>query len=297
MQYVLGVVGGSGLYNMPGLESVEEVTVETPWGAPSDAVIRGRLGDTTLLFLPRHGRGHRIPPGAINFRANLFALKSLGATHVMSVSAVGSLRDEIAPGDLVVVDQFIDRTTRRVGTFFDEPGLAAHVSMADPVCPVLAAALAGAARSTGAKVHKGGTYVCIEGPRFSTRAESHMFRAWGANVVGMTNVPECFLARELELPYATLALSTDYDCWKEHEGAVDVPAVLAVIRKNVDRAQHTIRALAQHLPDPATSPAYGVLEHAVMTDLATLTPALRAKFKPILGKYWSPSRPDTETRR
>ena len=285
MNYVLGVIGGSGLYNMPGLESVEEIAVTTPWGEPSDIVVKGRLGSTTMLFLPRHGRGHRIPPGAINFRANLFALKSLGATHVASVSAVGSLREEIVPGELVVVDQFIDRTTRRVGTYFDE-GIAAHVSMADPICPVLAASLAEAARSSGAKVHVGGSYVCIEGPRFSTRAESHMFRQWGASVVGMTNVPECFLARELELPYATLALATDYDCWREHDAAVDVPAVLAIIKKNVDRAQQTLRALAASLPDPATSPATGALEHAVMTDLTLLTPALRERFKPILGKYW-----------
>jgi len=284
MAHVLGVIGGSGLYQMPGLEGVEEIVVETPWGRPSDAVIQGRLDGTRVLFLPRHGRGHRVPPHAINFRANVWALKSLGATHVVSVSAVGSLREEIAPGDLVVVDQFIDRT-RRVGTFFDQ-GLAVHVSMADPVCPALAAALHEAAMTTGANVHKGGTYVCIEGPRFSTRAESHMFRSWGANVVGMTNVPECFLARELELPYATLALSTDYDCWHSGHDAVDVQTVVAVMRKNVDRAQKAIRAVATRLPDAARSPATGALQFAMMTDLATLEPALRAKFEPVFGKYW-----------
>jgi 5'-methylthioadenosine phosphorylase len=286
MKYVLGVIGGSGLYQMPGLSSVEEVAIDTPWGSPSDSVIRGTLGDTTLLFLPRHGRGHRVPPSAINFRANLFALKSLGATHVASVSAVGSLREEVAPGELVVVDQFIDRTTRRIGTFFDE-GLAAHVSMADPVCPLLASALAEAASSAGAKVHKGGTYVCIEGPRFSTRAESHMFRQWNATVVGMTNVPECFLARELELPYATLALATDYDCWRSHDEVVDVPSVLATIKKNIANAQQTLRALSTMLPDPAKSPATGALQHAVMTDFNKLSPAVRDRFRPILGKYWN----------
>ncbi len=285
MSHVLGVIGGSGLYQMPGLENVEEIRVDTPWGAPSDTVVKGRLGDTTMLFLPRHGRGHRIPPTSINFRANLFALKSLGATHVVSVSAVGSLREDIAPGDLVVVDQFIDRTTRRAMSYFDE-GIAAHVSMADPVCPLMAHALADAAKSSGAKVHVGGTYVCIEGPRFSTRAESHMFRSWNAAIVGMTNVPECFLARELELPYATLALSTDYDCWKEHEGPVDVPTVIATMKKNVDRAQHAVRVLASTLPDPTKSIAHGVLEFAVMTDLTTLSPAAREKFGTILGKYW-----------
>jgi 5'-methylthioadenosine phosphorylase len=284
MGYVLGVIGGSGLYQMPGLEEVQEVVVDTPWGAPSDAVIRGRLGDTTLLFLPRHGRGHRIPPSAINFRANLWALKSLGATHVVSVSAVGSLREEIAPGDLVVVDQFIDRTQRRIGTFFDE-GLAAHVSMADPVCPLLARAVAEAARATGAKVHEGGTYVCIEGPRFSTRAESFMFRGWGCAVVGMTNVPEVFLAREIELPYATLALATDYDCWREHDASVDITMILEILHKNVERAQQMVRRLAGALPDPTGSPATSAFQYALLTDRARLSPEVRAKFKPLFDKY------------
>lgn len=285
MSYVLGVLGGSGLYQMPGLTDVEECPVETTFGAPSDAVVRGRLGDTTLLFLPRHGRGHRVPPTAINFRANLLALKQLGATHVVSISAVGSLREEIAPRDLVVVDQFIDRTTRRAMSYFDE-GIAAHVSMADPVCPQLAKALAEAADTTGAKVHRGGTYVCIEGPRFSTRAESHLFRSWGATVVGMTNVPECFLARELELPYATLALATDYDCWHEHEAAVDVAAVVAVVKDNVSKAQQAVRAVAQNLPDPTQSIAHHALRDAVMTDLSRLTPEVRAKLAPVFARYW-----------
>jgi 5'-methylthioadenosine phosphorylase len=282
MSYVLGVIGGSGLYQMPGLEAVEEVNVDTPFGAPSDTVVRGRLGATTMLFLPRHGRGHRIPPSAINFRANIYALKSLGATHVASVSAVGSLREEIAPGELVVVDQFIDRTVRRASSFFDE-GLAAHVSMADPVCPVLAAALYDAAVGAGAKVHRGGTYVCVEGPRFSTRAESHLFRQWGASVVGMTNVPECFLAREAELPYATLALATDYDCWRSHDEAVDVPSILAVIKHNVELAQATLRGLAAALPDLAKSPAVNALSHAVMTDARLVPTAVRERVQLLLG--------------
>ncbi len=284
MGYVLGVIGGSGLYQMPGLQDVEEVDVETPWGSPSDAVIKGRLGDTTLLFLPRHGRGHRVPPSAINFRANLWALKSLGATHVMSVSAVGSLREEIAPGDLVVVDQFIDRTQRRVGTFFDE-GIAAHVSMADPVCPLLARAVTEAARKTGAKVHEGGTYVCIEGPRFSTRAESFMFRSWNCSVVGMTNVPEVFLAREIELPYCTLALATDYDCWREHDASVDIKMILEILHKNVERAQETVRQLAATLPDPARSPASSAFDHAVLTDPSRIPQHIRDRFKPLFDKY------------
>ena len=286
MSFVLGVIGGSGLYNMPGVSQGEEISVETPWGSPSDAIVKGSIDDTTLLFLPRHGRGHRIPPSAINFRANIWALKHLGATHVVSVSAVGSLKEEIAPGELVIVDQFIDRTQRRVGTFFDE-GLAAHVSMADPVCPLLARSLAESARKTGVKVHEGGTYVCIEGPRFSTRAESHMFRQWGCSVVGMTNVPECFLARELELPYATLALATDYDCWREHDASVDVAMIIEILSKNVARAQETLRNLAATLPDPTRSPASTALKDALMTDRTRMSAELRERFAPVFKKYWT----------
>jgi 5'-methylthioadenosine phosphorylase len=289
MGYVLGVIGGSGLYQMPGLEQVDEVRVSTPWGDPSDVVVRGMVGETQLLFLPRHGRRHTVPPAKINFRANLFALKSLGATHVASVSAVGSLQEEIAPGDLVTVDQFIDRTTQRAGTFFDQ-GIAVHVSVADPVCPALRAALYDAAQTTGATVHPRGTYVCIEGPRFSTRAESVMYRAWGATVVGMTNVPECFLARELELPYATLALATDYDCWRAHDADVDVPAIVAVLKQNVARAQQTLRALAAMLPDPAESPATGALRHASLTDPRALGPELETRYRPLLGRHWDAAR-------
>lgn len=279
---VLGVIGGSGLYQMPGLSAVEEVSVSTPFGAASDAIVRGRLGDTTLLFLPRHGRNHAISPSKINYRANILALKSLGATHVLSVSAVGSLREHIEPGHLVVPDQFIDRTTQRVGTFFDE-GVVAHVSMASPVCPLLAASLARAAESTGATVHRGGAYVCIEGPRFSTRAESHMFRAWGADVIGMTNVPEGFLAREAELPYATLALSTDYDCWREHD-EVDVSQILAVLKQNIERAQQTVAALARALPDATRSPAHGAMKYAVMTKPEAISEALREKYALLLPR-------------
>lgn len=284
MSAVLGVIGGSGLYQMPGLTEVEDVRVETPFGAPSDAIVRGHLGDTTLLFLPRHGRLHQHSPSKVNYRANIWALKSLGATHVLSVSAVGSLREEVAPGHVVVPDQFIDRTAGRVSTFFDD-GVVAHVSMADPVCPRLAAALAAAAKTTGATVHVGGTYVCIEGPRFSTRAESHLFRQWGATVIGMTNVPEAFLAREAELPYATMALSTDYDCWRPHE-EVDVNDILAVLHANVSRAQEVVRALASTLPDPSDSPAAGALQYAVLTKPSALTPALRERYALLLGRYW-----------
>ena len=280
-QPILGVIGGSGLYKMAALTGVEEVPVTTPFGAPSDVILRGRIHGTTVLFLPRHGRAHAVPPSAINGRANIWALKSLGATHVVSVSAVGSLREEIVPGDLVVVSQFIDRTTQRVGTFFDRD-VAVHVPTADPVCPILAAAITGAARATGANTHVDKTYVCIEGPRFSTRAESHMFRAWGADVIGMTNVPEAFLAREAQLPYATLALSTDYDCWRPH-GHVDVAAVVAVLHRNVQLAQSVIESIARTMPDVSKSPAHEALRDAMMTNWDAVPEAARQRLKLILG--------------
>lgn len=284
MSGVLAIIGGSGLYDVESLENVEERWVATPYGAPSDAVIRGRMKgtDTTVLFLPRHGRGHRIPPSAINYRANVCALKLLGATHVLSVSAVGSMKEEIAPGDLVVVDQFIDLTKRRVSTFFDER-VAAHVSFADPVCPILADAVYEAAKTTGATTHRGGTYVCIEGPQFSTRAESHVYRSWGVSVIGMTNMPEAKLAREAELPYATLALSTDYDCWHTTEAAVSVEAVVATLKGNVEKARAVARALARALPDVAKSPARHALTGAIMTAQAAIPADARSPLAWLLG--------------
>lgn len=266
---VLAVLGGSGLYDLPGLECVEEIAVDTPFGAPSDVVVRGVLGDTTLLFLPRHGRGHRVPPHGINFRANVCALKKLGATHLVSVSAVGSMKEAIAPGDLVIVDQYVDLTKRRISTFFDE--IVAHVSFADPVCPLLAASLAKAATHVHRRgehgVHRGGAYVCIEGPHFSTRAESLIYRSWGVSVIGMTSMPEAKLAREAELPFATLALATDYDCWHQSEEHVTVEAVLAVMRDNVDTARRAIATLAGALPDATKSNAYRALTGAIMSDM------------------------------
>lgn len=278
---VLGVIGGSGLYQMPGLTEVEEPGVSTPFGAPSDGIVRGRLGETAVVFLPRHGRSHSSSPSTLNYRANVYALKSLGVTHVLSVSAVGSLREEIAPGDLVVPSQFIDRTTSRVATFFDRD-VVAHVSMADPVCPLMAAAVAEAARGTGATTHVEKTYVCIEGPRFSTRAESRLFRQWGADVIGMTNVPEAFLAREAELPYATLALATDYDSWRGHDEA-DVSSIVAVMNQNVARARAVVAALAAGLPDVSASPARGALKHAVMTRWSSVPDEARARYRLLLG--------------
>lgn len=282
----LAILGGSGLYEMEGLTQVRELRVDTPFGAPSDAIVEGMLGDTRLLFLPRHGRGHRIPPHAINYRANICALKLSGATHLMTVSAVGSMKEEIAPGDLVVVDQFIDLTKRRISTFFDED-VAAHVGFADPVCELMAAAVANAAeQAIGAtsstspstsKVHRGGTYVVMEGPQFSTRAESRLYRTWGVSVIGMTAMPEAKLAREAELPFSTLALATDYDCWHESEEDVTVEAVIAVMHKNVALARRTIAEVAKHLPDASKSRAAGALKHAVMTAPDKISAAAHAK--------------------
>jgi 5'-methylthioadenosine phosphorylase len=285
MGYVLAVIGGSGLYEMDGLAEVESLVVTTPFGAPSAAVVRGKLGDTTLLFLPRHGVGHLIAPSTINYRANICALKSLGATHLLSISAVGSMKEHIAPGDMVVVDQFIDLTKRRVSTFFDE-GMAAHVSFSDPVCPLMAEALEQAAKSSGAKVHKGGTYVCIEGPQFSTRAESLVYRSWGVSVIGMTNMPEAKLAREAELPFATLAMSTDYDCWREEEAGVSCDEVIAILGKNVAAARRTIAAIATRLPDPSKSPAHRALANSLISSPSHVSEETRARLGWLINPYF-----------
>jgi 5'-methylthioadenosine phosphorylase len=282
MKHTLGVIGGSGLYDIEGLTAVSEHAVETPYGKPSDAIVSGTLGDTRLLFLPRHGRGHRVAPHAINFRANVCALKMLGATHLVTVSAVGSMHEIIAPGHLVVPDQFIDLTKRRVGTFFDE-GVVSHVSFADPVCADLATALGDAASRAGGVVHRGGTYVCIEGPAFSTRAESLLYRSWNVSVIGMTAMPEARLAREAELPYSVLALATDYDAWHLSEAAVDVAAVVATLGKNVALARRTIAELAGSLPDPSRSKAVGAARSGIMTHPSAIDPAARKRLDWLLG--------------
>jgi 5'-methylthioadenosine phosphorylase len=281
--YVLGVVGGSGIYDLPGLQRVETLEVATPYGAPSAPILRGELGGTTLLFLPRHGAQHQFPPHQINYRANICALKPLGATHVVSLSAVGSMREEIAPGHVVVVDQYIDLTKRRVSTFFED-GIVGHVAFAEPVCPALASALAQASEAAGARVHRGGTYVCMEGPQFSTRAESLLYRQWGVSVIGMTAMPEAKLAREAELPYATLALATDYDCWHESEADVDVQAILTVLKQNADLARSTVAQLAGLLPPPEQSPAFGATRHALLTPLNALTPEVATRLSWLLEK-------------
>jgi 5'-methylthioadenosine phosphorylase len=276
MAYTLAVIGGSGLYEIDGLSSVREEVVDTPYGRPSDVVVSGTLGDTRMLFLPRHGRGHRIPPHAINYRANICALKMLGATHLVTVSAVGSMKEAIAPGHLVVPDQFIDLTRRRVSTFFDE-GVVAHVALADPVCAVTASALHDAALRAGGTVHRGGTYLCIDGPAFSTRAESLLYRSWGVSVIGMTAMPEARLAREAELPFAVLALATDYDCWHEGEAGVDVAAVVETMKKNVALARRAVAEVARRLPDPASSQATGAARSAIMTHPDAMDPESRRR--------------------
>jgi 5'-methylthioadenosine phosphorylase len=286
MDPTLGVIGGSGLYELPGLERVERLRLETPFGAPSDEFVVGHLGGVRLAFLPRHGRGHRLLPSELPFRANLYGLKTLGAEWVLAVSAVGSLREEIAPGHVVVPDQFIDRTRGRQdeSTFFGR-GVVAHVQFADPFCPALSGALAGAARASGATVHAGGTYVCMEGPQFSTRAESQLYRTWGAHVIGMTNLQEAKLAREAELCFATLALATDYDCWRAGHADVQIDDILRVLSVNVELARRTVGRLAGQLPDRGACGCAHALRDAIITDRASIPEATRRALAPIAGKY------------
>jgi 5'-methylthioadenosine phosphorylase len=284
MERSLGVFGGSGLYELPGLEGVERVRVETPFGDPSDEFVVGRLGGTRLVFLPRHGRGHRLLPTELNFRANVYGMKQLGAEWIVSVSAVGSLRQEIAPGHVVVPDQFIDRTRHRPDTFFGR-GIVAHVGFADPLCPNVSRALVGAARAEGATVHEGGVYVCMEGPLFSTRAESNLYRSWGASVIGMTNLQEAKLAREAEICLGTLALATDYDCWNTDHGDVEIEDVLRVLTANVDLARRTIARVARALPPRTGCPCPTALANAIITDRAAIPAAIRTELAPIVGKY------------
>jgi len=272
---------------MEGLEDVTEIPVDTAFGAPSDAVISGRMGATRYLFLPWHGRGHRIPPHRINYRANMLALKMLGAEQVISVSAVGSLKEGIHPGDMVLVDQFIDRTRARANTFFEDDGVVAHVGFSHPVDEALSSALYRACVDVGARAHRGGAYVCIEGPQFSTVAESNMFRSWNASVVGMTNLPEARLAREAELPYATLALATDYDCWHPDHDSVSVEAVVAVIQKNVATAQAVLKSVGRELPDPTLSPASSALAHAIMTSPDAISADAKRRLEPLIGRYFT----------
>jgi 5'-methylthioadenosine phosphorylase len=281
---MIGVIGGSGLYEIDGLEGASWVKVKSPWGKPSDEVLVGRLNGVPMAFLPRHGRGHRLSPTDLPYRANIDALKRLGCTDVISVSACGSLREDYAPGDFVIVDQFIDRTFARDKSFFGA-GCVAHVSMAHPTCPRLGAACAEAA--SGVRVHRGGTYLAMEGPQFSTLAESRLYRQWGADVIGMTNMPEAKLAREAELCYASVAMVTDYDCWHEDHGAVDVAEVIATLKANSGHAKALVAALPSLLgPDRAPCP-HGcdrALDHAIMTARDARDPDLLARLDAVAGR-------------
>jgi 5'-methylthioadenosine phosphorylase len=284
----IGVLGGSGLYRMEALTDVSEVAVDTPYGPPSDVVVTGRLGGVAIAFLARHGRGHGLLPHEVPYRANIHAFKQLGVEYLVSVSAVGSLKEDIRPLDLVLPDQYLDQTRRRASTFFGE-GAVAHVSMADPVCPVVSQALADAAADAdleGARLHRGGTYVCIEGPQFSTRAESQAWRAMDASVVGMTNMPEAKLAREAEIAYASLALVTDWDCWHPHQACVTAEMAIANLGLNARRAQQVVAGAARRLAAawPA-SPAHRVLDYSLVTPVAAMPAATRERLGPILGRF------------
>jgi 5'-methylthioadenosine phosphorylase len=282
---VLGVIGGSGFYQMKGLDKVELMELETPFGRPSDPFYQGRIGEVEVVFLSRHGRGHRILPSEINFRANVFGMKQLGVTHLVSVSTAGSLKEEIHPGELVIPDQFIDRTFKRAETFFGD-GLVVHVSLADPVCANLASDLTNAAKTGGAAIHNGGTYLCMEGPQFSTRAESNLYRSWGASVISMSAMQEARLAREAEMCYAALVLVTDYDCWHETAAAVDIGEILRVMKANVDKAQDAVSALAHTLGNrPRTCGCQDALKNTIITDRSAIPQRLIDDLRPLVGKY------------
>ncbi len=280
----VGVIGGSGLYQMTGIERGEWVTVDTPFGAPSDAYFVGEVAGVHVVFLPRHGRGHRILPSELNFRANIYGMKKLGVEWLIAVSAVGSLKKEIAPGHIVIPDQFIDRTRGRISTFFGR-GIVAHVSFADPMCGNLTALLATVGRESGATIHASGTYVCMEGPQFSTRAESFLYRSWGADIIGMTNLQEAKLAREAEICFATLALATDYDCWNTAAGDVVIEDVLAILSQNVATAQNLIRGVVTRLPAVRSCPCAQALKDAIITDRTLIPAAVKQELGIIVGKY------------
>lgn len=282
--WTLGIIGGSGLYDLPGLEDRRTQEIETPFGAPSGPIVTGRLGEVSLAFLPRHGPGHTISPTALNPRANIHALKSLGCTDLLSLSAVGSLSEDLSPGTFVTVGQYIDRTFARESSFFGQ-GLVAHVSMAEPTCPRLSRLAAAAGRQAGARVVEDVIYLAMEGPQFSTRAESRMYRAWGAQVIGMTGMPEAKLAREAELPYACIGMVTDYDAWREGEAGVEVTDVLAVLTANAATARDLVAALAGALPtEREASPIDSNLDYAIITAPSARDPDLVAKLEVVAGR-------------
>ena len=283
-QWTLGIIGGSGLYAIDSLQEAEWRTIETPWGAPSDQVLHGRIGDVRLRFLPRHGRGHRIPPHEVNARANIDALKRCGCTDVLAISSIGSLREELPPGHFVVVDQFIDRTVARASSFFGT-GMVAHVSMAEPVCPRLSALAVQAVAAAGGAVTQGATYLAMEGPQFSSRAESLLYRQWGAHVIGMTAMPEARLAREAELPYALVGMVTDYDCWREEHAFVEVSEVIAQMARNGKVARAAVERLVALLPETrAASPLDTVLDYALITSPEARVPIILATLDAVAGR-------------
>lgn len=280
----IGIIGGSGLTGGIALDEAQEIEVASPFGEPSGPVTTGRIDGVRFTFIARHGAGHRVPPGQVNFRANIDVLKRCGVTDVLALSAIGSLREEMAPGEFVAVDQLIDRTMGRQNSFFG-PGMVAHVGLADPICPRLSGLAAKAARKAGATVHDGGCYVAIEGPQFSTRAESKLYRQWGADVIGMTAMPEARLAREAELPYALLAMVTDYDSWRDEEAGVEASDIMSVMHANAQLARATVAALASQLPKKRTaSPIDTALEHAIITAPEARDPKLAARLDAVAGR-------------
>ncbi len=282
---IIGVIGGSGLYELEGLEDVSRVKLETPFGEPSDEFITGVLDGVKMVFLPRHGRGHRLLPSEVNYRANIYGMKKLGVTHLVSVSAVGSMKAEIAPGHIVIPDQFIDRTNgTRKSSFFGN-GIVAHVQFADPVCKELSDTIFNAAGEAGAVVHRGGTYICMEGPAFSTRAESNMYRSFGVSVIGMTNIPEAKLAREAEICYAVIALATDYDCWHESHEDVSVDAILSIIRQNVATAKTIIKKAVGKIGPERNCSCSSSMQYAIITDRKAIAEQTKADLDIIIGKY------------
>jgi 5'-methylthioadenosine phosphorylase len=280
----IGVIGGSGLYVMPGFEAHEEVRLTTPFGAPSEAYVVGRLEGKSVAFLARHGRGHRISPSELNFRANIFGMKMLGVERILSLSAVGSLKEEHAPLDFVIPDQFFDRTQGRASTFFGG-GVVAHISFSDPVCPQLADAVHNSALESGIRSKRGGTYLCMEGPAFSTRAESNVYRSWGMDVIGMTNLQEAKLAREAEICYVTIAMVTDYDCWHEQHAAVTVDQIISNLTKNAENACRLVRHVVATMPETRTCSCGSALKHAIITDRAAMPEVIKERLGPLIAKY------------
>jgi 5'-methylthioadenosine phosphorylase len=285
MKPTIGIIGGSGLYSMPGFEVQQELTIDTPWGKPSDAFVVGKLASKEVAFLARHGRGHRISPSELNFRANIYGFKSLGVERIISLSAVGSLAEKHPPLKFVIPDQFFDRTRGRVSTFFGE-GLVAHISFADPVCPQLSEVVRKSCIQSGVDVAKGGTYLCMEGPAFSTKAESNLYRSWGMDVIGMTNLTEAKLAREAEICYVTVAMVTDYDCWHPDHDAVTVNQIVATLTKNAENACAVVAQAVAQMPAQRTCGCGSALAHAIITDRKIVPEATRRKLGLLIVKYF-----------